>query len=89
MADHREILAWIPPQGGMTAFPWLVSGENARRFCQAAAERGILLALGDCFDSALAFPSRLCCRRRQFLEGARPLRSLRKELVGEDGHSMT
>jgi len=34
----------------MTAFPWLVSGENARPFCQAATERGILLAPGDCFD---------------------------------------
>ena len=50
MADHREVLGWIPPQGGMTAFPWLVSGENARAFCQAAADRGILLAPGDCFD---------------------------------------
>ncbi|HTS06916.1 MAG TPA: aminotransferase class I/II-fold pyridoxal phosphate-dependent enzyme [Candidatus Eisenbacteria bacterium] len=50
MADHRDILGWIPPQGGMTAFPWLVSGENARPFCQAAAERGILFAPGDCFD---------------------------------------
>jgi aspartate/methionine/tyrosine aminotransferase len=35
----------------MTAFPWLVSGENARAFCQAATERGILLAPGDCFDT--------------------------------------
>ena len=34
----------------MTAFPWLLSGENARAFCEAAAERGILLAPGDCFD---------------------------------------
>jgi aspartate/methionine/tyrosine aminotransferase len=50
MADHRDVLGWIPPQGGMTAFPWLLSGENARPFCQAAAERGILLAPGDCFD---------------------------------------
>ncbi|HEU5452044.1 MAG TPA: aminotransferase class I/II-fold pyridoxal phosphate-dependent enzyme, partial [Terriglobales bacterium] len=44
MVEHRDVLGWIPPQGGMTAFPWLVSGENARPFCQAAAERGILLA---------------------------------------------
>jgi len=50
MADHRDVLGWIPPEGGMTAFPWLVSGESARPFCQAAAERGILLAPGDCFD---------------------------------------
>ena len=48
--EHGDVLGWIPPQGGMTAFPWLKSGENARPFCQAAAERGILLAPGDCFD---------------------------------------
>jgi aspartate/methionine/tyrosine aminotransferase len=50
MADHRDVLGWIPPQGGMTAFPWLVSGENDRPFCQSATEHGILLAPGDCFD---------------------------------------
>ena len=51
MAEHRELLGWIRPEGGMTAFPWLVSGEDARPFCRAAAERGILLAPGDCFDA--------------------------------------
>jgi aspartate/methionine/tyrosine aminotransferase len=55
MADHRDVLGWIPPQGGMTAFPWLVSGEDARAFCQAAAEHGILLAPGDCFDTPSHF----------------------------------
>src|SRR6201993_2117340 len=55
MADHRDVLGWIPPQGSMTAFPWLVSGENDRPFCQAAAERGILLAPGDCFDAPSHF----------------------------------
>src|SRR6476659_1023919 len=39
MADHRDVLGWIPPQGGMTAFPWLVSGEKERPFCKAAAEQ--------------------------------------------------
>ncbi|HKD02932.1 MAG TPA: aminotransferase class I/II-fold pyridoxal phosphate-dependent enzyme [Terriglobales bacterium] len=50
LADHSDVLGWIPPQGGMTAFPWLVSGEPERPFCQAATEHGILLAPGDCFD---------------------------------------
>ena len=50
MANHRDVLGWIPPQGGMTAFPWLLGGEDARPFCQGAAEHGILLAPGDCFD---------------------------------------
>jgi aspartate/methionine/tyrosine aminotransferase len=50
MGDHREVLGWIRPQGGMTAFPWLMSGEDARPFCQAATEHGLLFVPGDCFD---------------------------------------
>lgn len=50
MAEHRETFGWVRPQGGTTAFPWLLSGENARPFCQDAAERGILLVPGDCYD---------------------------------------
>ncbi len=55
MSEHRETLGWIPPRGGMTAFPWLVSGENSRAFCQAAADQGILLAPGDCWDAPSHF----------------------------------
>jgi len=55
MAEHRETLGWIPPRGGMTAFPWLTSGENSRAFCRAAAEQGILFAPGDCFDAPSHF----------------------------------
>jgi aspartate/methionine/tyrosine aminotransferase len=51
MAEHRETFGWIPPRGGMTAFPWLLREENSRPFCEEAAERGILLAPGDCFDA--------------------------------------
>ena len=50
MSEHHETIGWIPPRGGMTVFPWLLSGENSRPFCQAAANQGILLAPGDCFD---------------------------------------
>lgn len=49
MANHRDTLGWIRPGGGMTAFPWLLSGDNARDFCRAAVESGVLLAPGDCF----------------------------------------
>jgi aspartate/methionine/tyrosine aminotransferase len=55
MSEHQETIGWIPPRGGMTAFPWLVSGEDSRAFCKAAAERGILLAPGDCFDAPSHF----------------------------------
>ncbi|MGA8345187.1 MAG: aminotransferase class I/II-fold pyridoxal phosphate-dependent enzyme [Candidatus Sulfotelmatobacter sp.] len=55
MSEHRETLGWIPPRGGVTAFPWLLSGENSRAFCQAAVEQGILLAPGDCWDAPSHF----------------------------------
>ena len=55
MAEHRDLFGWVSPLGGMTAFPWLLSGENSRAFCQAAAERGILLAPGDCFEAPSHF----------------------------------
>jgi len=55
MSEHQETIGWVPPRGGMTVFPWLVSGEDSRAFCQAAAERGILLAPGDCFDAPSHF----------------------------------
>jgi aspartate/methionine/tyrosine aminotransferase len=50
MQAHREILGWVRPAGGMTAFPWLLAGGNDYEFCQAAVEHGILLAPGQCFD---------------------------------------
>ena len=55
MSEHRETLGWIPPRGGVTVFPWLGSRENSRAFCQAAAEQGILLAPGDCWDAPSHF----------------------------------
>jgi aspartate/methionine/tyrosine aminotransferase len=55
MQDHRDVLGWIPPKGGMTAFPWLQSGEDARPFCQVATTLGLLFAPGDCFDAPAHF----------------------------------
>lgn len=51
MKQRSDTFGWIRPRGGMTAFPWLVSGEDARPFCRSAAERGVLLAPGDCFGA--------------------------------------
>lgn len=47
--EHADILGWVPPHGGMTAFPWLVDGSDAREFCRKIAKRGVLIAPGDCF----------------------------------------
>lgn len=50
IAAHADAIAWIRPLGGMTGFPRLVSGGDARVFCQAALNDGLLLAPGDCWD---------------------------------------
>ena len=49
-SEHSGVVRWMRPQGGMTAFPWLDSGEDCRAFCKEAAQQGVLLAPGDCFS---------------------------------------
>jgi aspartate/methionine/tyrosine aminotransferase len=55
MAEHADTFGWIAPRGGMTAFPWLLSGEDGRAFCQGVVRRGVLLAPGDCWDAPSHF----------------------------------
>jgi aspartate/methionine/tyrosine aminotransferase len=54
-AAHEERLEWQRPHGSMTAFPRLRGVADARPFCIAAAERGVLLAPGDCFGAPAHF----------------------------------
>lgn len=69
MKDHRETLGWIRPRGGMTAFPWLASGENSGAFCEAAAERGVVLAPGECFDVPSHFRLGFAASGSEFTRG--------------------
>ncbi|MBV9303015.1 MAG: pyridoxal phosphate-dependent aminotransferase [Acidobacteriaceae bacterium] len=48
-SDRDELIQWVRPRGGMTAFPWLRDGGDAREFCRKLANRGVLIAPGDCF----------------------------------------
>jgi aspartate/methionine/tyrosine aminotransferase len=52
---HAEQIDWLRPRGSMTAFPRLRGAGDARSFCIAAAERGVLLAPGDCFAAPQHF----------------------------------
>lgn len=54
-AAHEEQIEWLRPHGSMTAFPRLRGQRDARPFCLAAAERGVLLAPGDCFGMPAHF----------------------------------
>jgi aspartate/methionine/tyrosine aminotransferase len=49
LEKHAGVVGWVRPGGGMTAFPWLESGADSRKFCDYAAAQGLLLAPGDCF----------------------------------------
>jgi aspartate/methionine/tyrosine aminotransferase len=49
LSEHADALEWVRPQGGMTGFVRLVSGDGARPLCQALLQHGLLLAPGDCW----------------------------------------
>jgi aspartate/methionine/tyrosine aminotransferase len=51
LARHGDLFGCVPARGGMTAFPWLLSGANARPLCLELAGKGVLLAPGDCFGA--------------------------------------
>jgi aspartate/methionine/tyrosine aminotransferase len=53
--EYGDVLRWVRPRGGMTAFPWLAGGGDAREFCRRLATRGLLLAPGDCFGTGSHF----------------------------------
>jgi aspartate/methionine/tyrosine aminotransferase len=54
-AEHEDRLEWVRPRGSMTGFPRLRGVADARPFCVAAAERGVLVAPGDCFGAPAHF----------------------------------
>ena len=66
--QHREMLDWIRPRGGMTAFIRLRGGQHARSLCEAALSEGILLTPGDCFDVPDHFRLGFGVEREQFPE---------------------
>jgi aspartate/methionine/tyrosine aminotransferase len=49
VADNDDLLGWVRPTGGLTAFPWLHSRADTRPLCVDAAAVGVLVAPGDCF----------------------------------------
>ena len=50
MNEHRDLLDWVRPRGGMTALPWLIGQPDAKDFCLRLAASGVLVVPGDCFD---------------------------------------
>jgi len=69
----------------MTAFPWLLSGENSRAFCEEVARGGVLLAPGDCFAMPAHFRVGFAASGERFVEGLERLADLVTRLVRERG----
>lgn len=51
IADAADILSWVRPTGGTTAYPWFRDGRDSRPFCERLADAGVLVAPGDCFGA--------------------------------------
>jgi aspartate/methionine/tyrosine aminotransferase len=68
-AEHPDWLGWVRPAGGMTAFPWLANGGDAREFCRSLAQYGILLAPGDCFGMPSHFRLGFAASGERFAQG--------------------
>jgi aspartate/methionine/tyrosine aminotransferase len=55
MDQWPSYLDWVVPAGGMSAFPWLQGGVDARPLCDALLAAGILTVPGDAFGFAPHF----------------------------------
>ncbi len=66
---HADQFHWVRPAGGMTAFPWLASGGNAREFCKNMARHGVLLTPGDCFGMPAHFRLGFAASGESFAQG--------------------
>jgi aspartate/methionine/tyrosine aminotransferase len=50
VARNPELIRWVRPEGGTTAFPWFPALRGTRPFCEALAKAGVLVVPGDCFE---------------------------------------
>jgi len=85
-SEHADVFQWIRPSGGMTAFPWLTTGTDARRFCRIAAKRGVLLAPGDCFGCPAHFRLGFAASGDRFPEAIDRLRAILDEVIPLQEH---
>lgn len=50
-SNHKEVVEWSPPQGGVCTFPRLCTVSNVEEFCRRLARnQGVLLVPGTCFN---------------------------------------
>jgi aspartate/methionine/tyrosine aminotransferase len=71
--EHKDSLAWIPPQGGTVCFPRLLGGEDAETFCaRVLRDTGVLLLPSTVYDYGREH-FRLGLGREDFADGLQVL----------------
>ena len=80
-AEHPNLLRWVRPAGGMTAFPWLASGLDSREFCRSLAQYGVLLAPGDCFGMPAHLRLGFAASGERFAQGIDRLREVLQKVA--------
>jgi aspartate/methionine/tyrosine aminotransferase len=88
-SEHADVFQWIRPRGGMTAFPWLTTGMDARPFCRLASKRGVLLAPGDCFGCPAHFRLGFAASGDRFPEAIDRLGAILDEVIPLQQHEAT
>lgn len=78
IARHCDILGWVPPEGGLVAFPWFHDGRDTRQFCELLATKGVSLVPGDCFGMQEFMRVGIGCEPEVFEAG---LRVIEQELA--------
>src|SRR5215472_5392740 len=87
--QFNQVFGWVRPTGGMTAFPWLVSGENSHDFCEEAARNSVLLAPGDCFAVPSHFRLGFAASGERFAEGLDRLAEMVMRIAQKSGRRQT
>ena len=80
-AEHSDLLRWVRPAGGMTAFPWLTSGLDTREFCRSMARTGVLMAPGDCFGMPAHFRLGFAASGERFAQGIERVAEFLREIA--------
>ena len=68
-AEFGDVVRWVRPPGGMTAFPWLADGGDGREFCRRMMQCGVMLAPGDCFGMPAHFRLGFAASGEKFAAG--------------------
>ncbi len=79
-SEHAGQLRWIRPAGGMTAFPYLASGADARGLCRTMAQSGVLVVPGDCFGMPSHFRVGFAASEERFPQAIERLNAVLKTM---------